>query len=187
MDTLADLGKARVAVRRLGLACASALTMARPASKARRRLMIVRTKMENQPPIDAAAAARIRRRHLATATGPPGRARRNYRQTARYDDARRDCARTRNRRGRRPVPRRDRDATPERRPAAPRATPTQAPSRATARRAANMFKVGMKDAPRDPLHCLLGCPLGCICVGNCYMRHKVLEGNMAVPLLPGVL
>ena len=44
---------------------------------------------------------------------------------------------------------------------------------------ANMFKVGMKDAPcKDPLHCLLGCPLGCICVGNCYMRHKVLEGNM---------
>ena len=43
----------------------------------------------------------------------------------------------------------------------------------------NMFKVGMKDAPcKDPLHCLLGCPLGCICVGNCYMRHKVLEGNM---------
>lgn len=37
----------------------------------------------------------------------------------------------------------------------------------------------MKDAPcKDPLHCLLGCPLGCICIGNCYMRHKVLEGNM---------
>mmetsp|Transcript_20299 Transcript_20299/g.60557 ORF Transcript_20299/g.60557 Transcript_20299/m.60557 type:complete len:231 (-) Transcript_20299:78-770(-) len=43
----------------------------------------------------------------------------------------------------------------------------------------NMFKVGMKDAPcKDPLMCLGGLPCGCICIANCYMRHKVLEGDM---------